>query len=58
MHPLVRQAKLLSDLPQWLAAAVEFEHRLVVGGAARLGGVERSLVLLAQLLGLIKRIHV
>jgi hypothetical protein len=37
---------------------MKFEHRLVIGRPARLGGIERPLVLLAQLLGLFERIHV
>jgi hypothetical protein len=58
MHSLMRQAKLLGDLPKRDTAAVEVEDSLVVGDTARLGCVQRSFVVLAELLDLIQRIHV
>jgi hypothetical protein len=47
MHSLMRQAKLLGDLPKRGAAAVEVEDSLVVGGALRFSHIEGAFVVLA-----------
>ena len=47
MYSLMRQAKLLGDLPERGAAAVEVEDSRVVGGALRFGHIEGSFVFLA-----------